>query len=407
MNNLKFFEPETMSTTYPVITIKRGKEQAIKRRHPWIFTGAIEKRDKNITDSSIVRICDVHGEFMALGHFSDGPSIAVRLFSFDDIVVSYAYWLQKIREAHGLRQNMLCSMPETNVYRLIHGEGDGLPGLIIDIYDTAAVVQFHSIGMWQERDHIKNALMEVFGTQLKTIYNKSEGTMPSAFESQMHDEFWLGADTSGIVTEHGHKFIVDWVEGQKTGFFVDQRENRLLVKRYSLGKRVCNMFGYTGGFSIYALAGGATRVDTVDASKTAIAKAAQNAALNFPGQENHNAIVDDAFSYMSKFGSNYDLIILDPPAFAKHHNALDNALKGYKRINQIALEKMEKNGILFTFSCSQAVSMADFKKSVFVAAANAKRNVRIIHQLSQPADHPISIFHPEGEYLKGLVLHVV
>jgi 23S rRNA (cytosine1962-C5)-methyltransferase len=396
-----------MSTSYPVITIKRGKEQAIKRRHPWIFTGAIEKRDKNIEDGGVVRVCDIHGEFMALGHFSDGPSIAIRLFSFEEVEISYPFWLRKIREAYDLRQILLRSTPLTNVYRLIHGEGDGMPGLIVDIYNETAVVQFHSIGFWRERDHIKNALMEIFGAQLKTIYNKSEGTMPAAFESEVHNEFWLGADTSGIVEEHGHKFIVDWVEGQKTGFFVDQRENRLLVKRFSQGRRVCNMFGYTGGFSIYAMAGGATHVDTVDASKTAIAKAAQNAALNFPNNSNHNAIVDDAFSYMSKFGSNYDLIILDPPAFAKHHNALENALKGYKRINQIALEKIETNGILFTFSCSQAVSMADFKKSVFVAAANAKRNVRIIHQLSQPADHPINIFHPEGDYLKGLVLHVV
>ncbi len=395
-----------MSNKYPTITIKRGKEHAIKRRHPWIFTGAIDKYDKNLTDGSIVRIIDHGGEFLALGHFSDGPSIAVRIFAFEEAEVNYTFWLKKVKAAHNLRMDMLNRTPETNVYRLIHGEGDGLPGLIIDIYGDSAVVQFHSIGMWSEREHIKNALIEIYGRNLKTIYNKSSETMPAAFKDEVSDGFWLGADENGIVLEYGNKFIVDWIEGQKTGFFIDQRENRQLLKQYAAGRTVCNMFGYTGGFSVYALAGNALSVDTVDSSKTAVAKASQNIALNFPEANNHQAIEDNAFTYLSNFGSKYNLIILDPPAFAKHHGAIDNALKGYKRINQIAMEKIEPNGIIFTFSCSQAVSMAEFKKSVFVAAANAKRNVRILHQLSQPTDHPISIFHPEGEYLKGLVLHV-
>ena len=395
-----------MTKQYPKLYLKKGKEQCVKRRHPWIFTGAIGKYDQNIPDGSIVEICDYSGDFLALGHYSQGPSIAVRIFSFEKADIDYDFWYHKIYEAYLLRQVLLQPMPDTNVYRLIHGEGDGMPGLIIDIYHNNAVVQFHNIGIWQERFHILEALKHIFNNDLATIYNKSAATMPHAFSDEIHDGFWYGSDSNAIVKENGHQFVVDWVEGQKTGFFIDQRENRLLVQRYALDRNVCNMFGYTGGFSVYALAGKANTVDTVDYSKTAIEKAAQNSALNFPDNGKHRAIVDDAFSFLSKTTNPYNMIILDPPAFAKHHNVLDNALKGYKRINQIALQKIEKGGILFTFSCSQAVSAAEFRKTVFVAAANAKRNVRLLHQLSQPADHPVNIFHPEGEYLKGLVLYV-
>lgn len=396
-----------MNTNYNTITIRKGKEQAIKRFHPWVFTGAIEHFDSIPAEGSIVRLCDYQGQFLALGHYSEGPSIAIRIISFDDIEITYQFWLDKLKKAYNLRQLIMQQIPKTNVYRLVHGEADGLPGLIIDIYDNAAVVQCHSIGMWSERENIKQSLIEIFASKLSTIYNKSEETMPSAFQNVVQNGFWLGADSEGIVEENGYKFIVNWVEGQKTGFFIDQRQNRLLLKQYAQDRTVCNMFGYSGAFSVYALGGRALKVDTVDASKTAVARAAQNIALNFPDNINHRAIVDDAFSYLDKFGSDYDLIVIDPPAFAKRHTAIDNAIKGYKRINQIAMEKIRPNGIIFTFSCSQAISMTEFKKTVFVAAANAKRDVAILNQLSQPADHPINIFHPEGEYLKGLVLKVV
>lgn len=396
-----------MNTNYNTITIRKGKEQAIKRFHPWVFTGAIEHFDSIPAEGSIVRLCDYQGQFLALGHYSEGPSIAIRIISFDDIEITYQFWLDKLKKAYNLRQLIMQQIPKTNVYRLVHGEADGLPGLIIDIYDNAAVVQCHSIGMWSERENIKQSLIEIFASKLSTIYNKSEETMPSAFQNVVQNGFWLGADSEGIVEENGYKFIVNWVEGQKTGFFIDQRQNRLLLKQYAQDRTVCNMFGYSGAFSVYALGGRALKVDTVDASKTAVARAAQNIALNFPDNINHRAIVDDAFSYLDKFGSDYDLIVIDPPAFAKRHTAIDNAIKGYKRINQIAMEKIRPNGIIFTFSCSQAISMTELKKTVFVAAANAKRDVAILNQLSQPADHPINIFHPEGEYLKGLVLKIV
>jgi len=391
---------------YQIIQLKKGKEQSVKRRHPWIFTGAIKEIKTDIEDGSIVEIIDSEGDFLALGHYSKGPSIAVRLFSFDKVEINYNFWKTILENAYNLRQLMLSKTTNTNIYRLIHGEGDGLPGLIVDIYDRTAVLQFHSIGMWQERENVKTAIEDIYGGNLKTIYNKSSSTMPNAFKDLIQDEFLKGTDHRTTIEEYGHKFIVDWVEGQKTGFFIDQRENRLLFKRYAENRKVCNLFGYTGGFSVYALAGGAKKVDTVDYSKTAIEMAVQNCELNFPGTDKHNAVVDDAFSYLSKTDEKYNLIVLDPPAFAKHQNSLENAIKGYKRLNQIAFEKIEKQGILFTFSCSQAVSTAEFRKTVFVAAANSKRNIKILHQLHQPIDHPVNIFHPESEYLKGLVLFV-
>ncbi|HON17554.1 MAG TPA: class I SAM-dependent rRNA methyltransferase [Salinivirgaceae bacterium] len=396
-----------MNTNYPIIRIKKGKENAVKRRHPWIFTGAIGSKD-SINDGDLVKVVSDDGEFLAIGHYSDGPSIAVRIISFDEIEIEQEFWNNRLAEAYILRQAILKNLPETNVYRLVHGEGDGLPGLIIDIYNQTAVVQFHSIGVWKEREKIKSALINLLGKDLKTIYNKSESTMPNAYKSEIINEFWMGADTNGIVSEYGLKFLVDWEEGQKTGFFIDQRENRRLVQQYSDGRKVCNMFGYTGGFSVYAMAGNAKSVDTVDISKSAVEKSTQNVNLNFPNISSHRAIVADGFDFLDDCSNNsYDLIILDPPAFAKHYNTLENALKGYRRLNQMALEKISPDGILFTFSCSQAVSVQEFRKTIFVAAARAGRKVRILHQLSQPADHPINIFHPEGEYLKGLVLHVI
>ncbi len=395
-----------MSQNYPTIRIKSGKENAVKRLHPWIFTGAISAKD-SVNDGDIVKVLSHDGEFLALGHYSEGPSIAVRIFSFNDVEINQDFWYNKLKAAYAIRQSMLKNLPETNTYRLVHGEGDGLPGLIIDIYDTTAVMQFHSIGIWREKEKILSALEQLYGPTLKTIYNKSKSTMPNAFKDIVKNGFWKGAETSGIVHENGLKFMVDWAEGQKTGFFIDQRDNRKLIQFYSSGRRVCNLFGYTGGFSVYAIAGNAVEVDTVDVSKTALETATYNVDLNFPGYSTHQAIAADGFDFLEKMPqNNYDVIVLDPPAFAKHYNSLENALKGYRRINQLAIEKIAPNGTIFTFSCSQAVSVDEFRKTVFVAAARTGRTVRILHQLTQPADHPINIYHPEGEYLKGLVLHV-
>lgn len=391
---------------YPRVTLRRGREQSVKRRHPWIFTGAIERRDDDARDGAVVRVEDSDGDFLALGHYSEGPSIAVRIFAFEEREAGYELWREKLEAAYALRRTLLAAAPGTDVYRLAHGEGDGLPGLVVDIYGTAAVVQFHAVGMWSEREHIAAALRDTLGKNVTTIYNKSQATMPAAFADQVRDEFWMGSQGCGIVTENGHRFMVDWVEGQKTGFFIDQRENRALVGRMSAGRRVCNMFGYTGGFSVYALAGGARSVDTVDASRPAVERAAHNAALNFPDNDRHRAVAADAFDFLAAHGSDYDLLILDPPAFAKHRGTLDNALKGYRRLNQLALERVRPNSLVFTFSCSQAVSMADFRKTVFVAAASARRDARLIAQMTQPADHPVSMYHPEGEYLKGLALYI-
>ncbi len=345
------------------------------------------------------------GDFIAVGHYQQG-SIAVRVLTFSDVAVDDEFWKSRLSSALQMRLAIgIADNADNNTYRLVHGEGDLLPGLIIDVYGETAVMQAHSIGMHLCRKEIAHALNDVMGGRVKHIYYKSETTLPFMTADDMNG-FLLGGSDDNIATENGLKFRVDWLRGQKTGFFVDQRENRSLLEHYAKGKRVLNMFCYTGGFSFYAMRGNAELVHSVDSSAKAIELTKANVELNFPGDARHEAYCEDAFKFLERAGSNYNLIILDPPAFAKHRGALHNALKGYTRLNQKAFEKIEKGGILFTFSCSQVVTKDHFRNAVFTAAALAKRKVRILHQLHQPADHPINIYHPEGEYLKGLVLYV-
>ncbi len=384
------------------VYLKRGKEESLLRFHPWIFSGAIHHMDNGIEEGEVVRVVTEKGDFIAIGHYQQG-SIAVRVLTFNDVEINQQFWTSRIQSALDMRIAIgLTNNPQTNAYRLIHGEGDLLPGLIIDIYADTAVMQAHSIGMHFARHTIASALAEVMKEHVSNIYYKSETTL-SFMEPE--NGFLLGETDNNIAIENGLKFYVDWLRGQKTGFFVDQRENRALLEKYAKGKNVLNMFCYTGGFSFYAMRGGAKCVHSVDSSAKAIELTRRNVELNFPGDPRHEAFCEDAFKYLDKI-KGYDLIILDPPAFAKHRGALHNALKGYTRLNQKAFEKIERGGILFTFSCSQVVTKDHFRNAVFTAAALAGRKVRILHQLHQPADHPINIYHPEGEYLKGLVLYV-
>lgn len=388
------------------IVLKSGKDQSIMRFHPWIFSGAIKKTYGNLHEGDVVDIYDNKDNYLGCGHYQIG-SIAVRMLSFEPTEINEEFYHSRLEMAYKVREILLTNMGNTNVYRLIHGEGDNLPGLIIDIYDDTAVMQMHSIGMFLARDIIGESLKKLFGDKINHIYCKSGATLPKvALENETKNYFIYGNKESGIVKEYGIEYQINWLEGQKTGFFIDQRENRKLVGQYSKGRAVANVFGYTGGFSLFAIKNGAQKVHTIDSSAKAIDLTNENVTLNFGNEHQHEGIAADAFDFFANAKETYDLIILDPPAFAKHQNVLNNALQGYKRINQRALENIGKNGILFTFSCSQAVSPQNFRKSVFAAAANAKRKVRILHQLTQPADHPVSIFHPEGEYLKGLVLHV-
>lgn len=390
---------------YKKIQLRRGKEESLKRFHPWVFSGAIQRMDDGIQEGELVRVVTNEGDFIAVGHYQQG-SIAVRVLTFSDVEVDRAFWYSRLQSALQMRLAIgIADNPQNNTYRLVHGEGDHLPGLIIDVYGQTAVMQAHSIGMHPMRKEIAQVLVEVMESRVSHIYYKSETTLPFMTEDDMNG-FLYGGSNDNIALENGLKFRVDWLKGQKTGFFVDQRENRSLLERYAKDKRVLNMFCYTGGFSFYAMRGGAELVHSVDSSAKAIALTRENVELNFPGDARHEAYCEDAFKYLEKAGSNYNLIILDPPAFAKHRGALHNALKGYTRLNQKAFEKIEKGGILFTFSCSQVVTKDHFRNAVFTAAALAKRKVRILHQLHQPADHPINIYHPEGEYLKGLVLYV-
>lgn len=389
------------------LILKSGKDASLFRYHPWLFSGAIKKITGNPKDGDLVDVYDEDQNFKACGHYQIG-SIAVRILSFETSEIDLEFYQQKIRQALEVRTALgLTDNPLTNVYRLIHGEGDFLPGLVIDIYNSTAVVQFHSVGMFLQSEIIYTALRNAMGNQITAIYNKSQSTLPFKAPINPVDEYVLGAQTTPIeVIENGHRFLVDWVNGQKTGFFIDQRENRMLIKSYSQNRDVLNVFGFTGGFSIYALAGEARKVHSVDSSKSAIEMTDKNVALNFGDEPRHSSFAVDAFNYLDSIDQLYDMIILDPPAFAKHQQALNNALQGYKKINQKAIKQIRKGGILFTFSCSQAVSRENFRKSVFAAAANSGRKVRILHQLNQPADHPVSIYHPEGEYLKGLVLQI-
>ncbi len=388
------------------IFLKSGKEQSIKRLHPWIFSGAIKQIQGSPKEGDLVQVFDNHSDFLAWGHYQPS-SIAVRILTFENQIPDRQFFRQRIINAIEYRRRVgFFDNPETNVFRLIHGEGDGLSGLVVDYYNGTAVFQAHSVGMYLQKDMIAEILLELLGNQIKSIYDKSSQTLPFKADITPVDGYLFGKQSANEVVEHGRKFEVDWENGQKTGFFIDQRENRLLLANYSAGKRVCNIFGYTGGFSIYALSAGAELVHTVDVSKLAIAQTERNVQLNFGDCPRHKGFATDAFDFFAQTTDKYNVIILDPPAFAKHQSALNNALQGYKRINQRALEQIEPGGILFTFSCSQAVSKDDFRKAVFAASVNARRNVRILHQLSQPIDHPIGMFHPESEYLKGLVLYV-
>ena len=390
---------------YPQIILKKGKEESLKRFHPWVFSGAIQAIEEGIEEGDTVCLVNRNGDFIAVGHYQEG-SIAVRVLTFEDREIDDDFWHSRISSALKMRQSIgIADSPSNNTYRLVHGEGDNLPGLIIDVYGDTAVMQAHSIGMHKVRKEIAKALVEVMESRISNVYYKSETTLPFMDATDMNGFIYGGSDNNGAL-ENGLKFRVDWLKGQKTGFFVDQRENRSLLEKYAAGKRVLNMFCYTGGFSFYAMRGGAQLVHSVDSSAKAIDLTRENVSLNFPGDQRHEAFCEDAFKYLEKAGDNYNLIILDPPAFAKHRGALHNALKGYTRLNQKAFEKIERGGILFTFSCSQVVTKDHFRNAVFTAAALAKRNVRILHQLHQPADHPINIYHPEGEYLKGLVLYV-
>ena len=385
------------------LLLKRGKEDSLLRFHPWVFSGAILKTDEGIAEGEVIKVLTEKGDFIAVGHYQHG-SIAVRVLSFRDVEINDEFWHSRLESALKMRIAIgIADNPQNNTYRLVHGEGDLLPGLIIDVYGKTAVMQAHSIGIHLSRVQIAEQLIKVMGSRIENIYYKSETTLP--FMEDMENGFLYGGSDDNTAVENGLMFYVDWLRGQKTGFFVDQRENRSLLEQYARGKRVLNMFCYTGGFSFYAMRGGAKLVHSVDSSAKAIELTNRNVQLNFPDDPRHKAFCEDAFKFLDNMGS-YDLIILDPPAFAKHRGALHNALKGYTRLNMKAMQKIQSGGILFTFSCSQVVSKDQFRNAVFTAAAQARRKVRILHQLHQPADHPINIYHPEGEYLKGLVLYV-
>ena len=387
-------------------TLRRGKAESLKRFHPWVFSGAIDRCDGKPQEGDVVRVVSHEGEMLGYGHCQIG-SIAVRMLTFSEEPFDDAFWQQRLAEAFRMRKALqLSGREDNNIYRLVHGEGDRLPGLVVDVYGRTAVMQAHSVGMHVSRETIAKALVAASKGLIDNVYYKSETTLP--YKADLHGEngFLIGNDEGNVATENGLRFHIDWLHGQKTGFFVDQRENRALLEHYAPGRNVLNMFCYTGGFSVYALRGGANLVHSVDASAKAIELTRANVELNFPGDQRHEAYTADAFKYLEEAGNNYDLIVLDPPAFAKHRDALRNALKGYTRLNAMAFRKIKPGGILFTFSCSQAVSKEQFRLAVFTAATQSGRHVRILHQLHQPADHPINIYHPEGEYLKGLVLYV-
>ena len=388
------------------VILRKGKEESLQRFHPWIFSGAVMYLEGNPEEGDLVEVVNSQGSFLCKGHWQVG-SIAVRVLTFDDEPVDDDFWKRRLSSALAVRQAIgLADSSQGNTYRLIHGEGDNLPGLVIDIYGKTAVMQAHSVGMHVNRHLIASSLASVMGPRLDSIYYKSETTLPIKAVVDGGNGFLLGDSHTDIATENGLNFHIDWLKGQKTGFFIDQRENRSLLERYARGRKVLNMFCYTGGFSVYALRGGATLVHSVDSSSKAVELVRSNVELNFPGDTRHEAYAEDAFRFLDEMTIPYDLVVLDPPAFAKHRDAIKNALRGYTKLNAKAMEKLAPNSILFTFSCSQAVSKEQFRTAVFTAATLAQRRVRILHQLHQPADHPVNIYQPEGEYLKGLVLYV-
>lgn len=392
---------------YKTIVLKRGKADSLRRFHPWFFSGAIQSLPNNLKEGEIVRVEDASSQFLAVGHYQIG-SIAIRILSFEDVVVDDAFWDERLSEALMLRRALNLLRADNNIFRLVHGEGDRLPGLIVDIYGETAVMQAHSVGMHYARHQIAQSLQRILGKSVTQVYYKSETTLPYKANLEELDGPLLGnSSNNNVAVENDLRFHIDWLRGQKTGFFIDQRENRLLLQHYSNKRYVLNMFCYTGGFSVYALRGGAQEVVSVDSSAKAIDLTNANVALNYPNCDHHKAYAEDAFKFLDKADDAYDLIVLDPPAFAKHKEAVRNALKGYTRLNLQAMRKIKRGGILFTFSCSQAISKDQFRLAVFTAAAQSGRYVRILHQLHQPADHPVNIYHPEGEYLKGLVLEII
>ncbi len=390
---------------YKSLRLKRGKEESVLRGHPWIFSGAVQRMDEGIEEGDVVRVLSSSGDCLGVGHYQIG-SIAVRLLAFADTVIDDSFWEQHIASAYRLRQTLgLVDDPANTIYRLVYGEGDGLPGLIVDCYGATAVVQAHTVGIHRSRYDIAQAIVRVLSGRVRNVYYKSETTLPYKANVGPEDTFLLGTTAENVAMERGLRFHIDWLHGQKTGFFVDQRDNRGLLERYARGRRVLNMFCYTGGFSVYALRGGAESVCSVDSSEKAIDLTEENVRLNFGAEPRHTSCCADAFEYL-KTATGYDLIVLDPPAFAKHRGAVSNALKGYIRLNTLGLERLQPGGILFTFTCSQIVTKDQFRQVLLTAALRAKRQVRILHQLHQSTDHPINLYHPEGEYLKGFVAYV-
>ncbi len=391
---------------YKTLTLKRGKEESLLRFHPWVFSGALTAMPDDVEEGDIVRVVASDGRPLGVGHFQIG-SIAVRMLSFFDIEITPLFYRQALEQAWKMRKALGLQRPDNSAFRLVHGEGDFLPGLVVDIYGDTAVLQAHSPGMHFAREIIAAQLVKIEGLGVKNVYYKSETTLPYKANLDAVNDYIIGHSDNNVAVENGLKFNIDWLRGQKTGFFVDQRDNRSLLEHYSAGRRVLNMFCYTGGFSVYAMRGGATLVHSVDSSAKAVALTDANIELNFPGDTRHKAFAEDAFKYLDNIQPEaYDLIVLDPPAFAKHRSALRNALRGYQKLNAAGISKVAPGGIVFTFSCSQAVSREQFRLAVFSAAAQTGRKVRILHQLTQPADHPVNIYHPEGEYLKGLILYV-
>ena len=390
---------------YKNIYLKRGKDSSILRFHPWIFSGAIAGMEKGIAEGDTVRVLDSENRFLAVGHFQVG-SIAVRILSFQDVELDENFLESRLQSAIDMRLNLNLVREDNTAFRLVHGEGDGLPALIVDVYGRTAVIQAHSIGMHLWRKTIAAVLHKLMSDRLDCIYYKSDQTLPLNVDMDSESGYLYGKEKTDVALENGLQFHIDWLKGQKTGFFIDQRDNRSLLKAFSENKKVLNMFCYTGGFSVYALQGGAQLVHSVDSSARAVELTDANVALNFSGTTKHQSFACDAFKFLSDMTEDYDVVILDPPAFAKHRQAIHNALKGYIRLNEAALAKIKPGGVVFTFSCSQAITPEQFRQAVFTAAARCNRFVRILHQLHQPADHPINIYHPEGEYLKGLVLYV-
>ncbi len=390
---------------FPKVYLKPGRDHSLKRFHLWVFSGAIKGLSGKPEEGDIVEVVDASGNYLATGHIQNG-SITVRIISFEKTDAGKDFWKKKFEKVFEMRKALgFFNNPETNVFRLVHGEGDGFPGLIVDFYNGVVVIQAHSVGMWRHRDLFADLIKEILGESCVAVYDKSESTLHTAVEDSV-EKFLVGKSENVVVKEYGNIFEIDFQTGQKTGFFIDQRESRKLLANYCKEKKVANIFSYTGGFSVYAAAAGATLVDSLDASEKAIDLAKKNMQINFGEKAEHRYFTQDAFEFFKSNETNYDVIVLDPPAFAKHKQALNNALKAYRRINEAAIRNLNANGILFTFSCSQVVSKDEFRKTIFSAAANTGRSVRILHQLTQPADHPINIYHPEGEYLKGLVLFV-